>query len=501
MPNNAYQEASFRLHKDHARVPLRRKLAYAMGGIGDALPINLMNIFLLVFYVDTLKIDARVVGLALFLPRIWDAISDPLMGQISDNTRSRWGRRRPYILLGSPGFAIALLLAFAPPDFVLTAPAGATALQMLSSPAGIYLVTTCVLFYTFYTIVMVPYSALGAELSIDYHERTRIVAWRTVVANGLGIVTAAAMWLAKRPVWPSERFGWGATAAGFGVISVFSMAVVVLGTREELAVQTQQKASWRVAAKAMFTNGPYAVVLFSFLLFILGIFGSLPFINFLNIAYVAPDDAGQAALLVMIGGQVLAAVGGLGVIPFAWLGTHIGKRNSFLLSAILMCVAAVSSWWLVTPQHPYLQLVYHFLLGLSTAGMMMFPLPMIADICDVDELKIGLRREGSYVGVFSFTFKLGLSFTTLTASYCLAWAGYDEQAVQQSAEAVTNLRLMNVIIPAIFVGLGAMIAAFYPLSEKRVRQNREQLEQRHQRRSVAQATGIEEGPSTEEGDL
>src|SRR5271169_1100152 len=159
-------------------VPLRTKIAYGMGELGLSLQNESLVRFLMFFYTDTLRVSPTAVGLVILLSKGWDAITDPAMGYLSDATRSRWGRRRPYILLGAVPMGVCYWLLFCPP--------------LLSPPALLwYMLALSLALYTCFTVVAVPYYAWGAELARDYHERTAVVQVRALLGLFGGVAGAA----------------------------------------------------------------------------------------------------------------------------------------------------------------------------------------------------------------------------------------------------------------------------------------------------------------------
>jgi len=466
----------FDRHEDHIRVPWYRKLAYGSGNFSIGASEVLLSNFLMVFYTVILQMDAKVVGLALFLPRLWDAFSDPLMGQISDHTRSRWGRRRPYIFFGAVAFALTNFLMFTPPASF--------------SPNAIYyyLFVLAFLYYSAYTVVFVPYLALGAELSIDYHERTRVQIWRSVFMFAPSLVVPWTWKLTQLEVFGNERSGTFWVMGAYGILLVVPLWLCFFFTSEEGELQERAGLPLSSALRMTFKNVPFLLAAISYALFMFGATIGLSLGIFLSIYHVFGGVANDRAASVQAYSGMIGAVTTIGgALLWGYLGTKIGKRRGFLAGLFVMAVAAPCSWFLFDPDYPYLQLLFPFLFGLGLGAMGVFPNSMIADVCDLDELESGSRREGAFNGVLSFMGKAGFSGTLLATGIVLDWAGFDETATIQTVEAVFNLRLYTVFVPLLTMGSVIALVWFYPLTEGQLREVRTVLEARRAARQQSQA--------------
>jgi len=461
-------DRQFDRHEDHVIVPRGRKIAYGAGIIGQPLMSDVILTYAILFYNTILGVDAVLVGWALFIPRFWDAITDPLMGQISDNFRSRWGRRRPFILIGGLLCCLAFLLLWrVPADF--------------SERAKIcYLIAASILFYTFYTVATVPHYALGAELSTDYNERTSIYSYRTFCQR-LGSLIAAPLW------WLVFKFS--SPQQGFAVITLFLSLMAaggyvwtVLGTREEAEVQTRPKTSILSALRYTFENRPGVLLIASMFILVFAIMTVIPFISYVIIYYVYAGDKAAAGPL-FAASQAMYITGVLLAIPLAnWAGIKIGKRNALMVAMVFMCVGCISSWLFITPASPWLLLAFWAALIPANAGISIFPLSMLADVIDLDELRSDTRREGAYSSLFTFFWKLGITLGTLFLGYCLRWVGFDESLTQQDPQTLLNLRLILAIFPVVLAIVAVILLIAYPINKKQVEATRAILEERRRNR-------------------
>ena len=218
----------FAKREDQGLLSFGKKANYGVGGLIYMLLANGVG-QLAVWYNVIFKVDALVVGSILLLPRLWDAITDPLMGHISDNTRSRWGRRRPYILIGGILSGIFFSAMLLPPQ------------SLSENGLNIYLLVTSVLFFTAFTVFTVSYNALGLEMSTDYHERSRVMAFRAYFYSFGTLIAFWGLWFATRSFFPTPIIGLNVTGILFGLIAVLATCYVFFTSREQEDIQKQDK--------------------------------------------------------------------------------------------------------------------------------------------------------------------------------------------------------------------------------------------------------------------
>lgn len=476
-------DAQFDRHEDHVFVSRFRKFAYGLGNFGTCISENLVMNFVMYFYPIILKLNPSVVGLALIAPRVWDAVSDPAMGQISDRTRTRWGRRRPYLLFGAPVFAFLTFLMFAPP------------LALSDRGLTVYIFVVALLYYTSYTVIVVPYTALGAELSIDYHERTRVQAWRSVLMFSASFITPWTWSLAQLPVFPNERVGSMWVTGGFSFLVLIPVWLCFFGTREESELQEQAGVPLLKSLRLTFGNKGFVLLSLAYAFLIIGLWGGFGLGNYVNIYYVfGGEENDLAARLIGLNGTTMTITSIVGTLFWTWFGTRLGKKQGLMASFLATAAIAPFSWFLFSPQLPYLQVVNSGLLGFCFGALAVFPNAMVADLCDVDELESGCRREGAYNGVISFVVKLGFSGTFFMTGTLLKLSGFEEKADVQAPQVMTNVRMLLILVPIAVMLITTALIWFYPLSEQRVREIRAILEERRKARSSVPI----ENPATEQ---
>ncbi len=422
--------------------------AYSAGGI---IPIALFNIAgQLVGLMGniSLGLSAFWLGLIMIIPRLWDAFSDPIVGHLSDNTRTRWGRRRPYLLIG--GIAVAVFFVV-----MWWIPKGEAVHAWFPSDAGfqrfqlVYILLALLLFFTATTIFEIPHGALGMEMTNDPHERTRLFSGKSFIGNLFAVSTP---WLFALANTEAFRGPGGNEADGMRYVSLLIAAVLIplsfwwtAKLREPgfVKVVKQEKTHFWTDMKVVGTNK-------NFIYLVLTIFTLAMGFNFVNllgsyipIFYVFGGDKIEGARLLGINGTVWAITGVLAVFPLNLISPKLGKRNTLIIAMLLMCLAQLSKIVCYNPQHPYLVLIPTILLS---AGMLFFftlGASMVGDICDEDELRTGRRSEGSYYSIFWWFIKLGTAFASFVAGILITLTLFDQTQVTKVDSLQGSIREMQ----------------------------------------------------------
>lgn len=459
------------------RVPFSRKLAYAIGG-----PVDTLSVWILVsiaYPLFNMEMGMRplYVSIILMSLRLWDGIIDPIMGWISDNTRTRWGRRRPFVFVGAILSAITYPLIF-------WFPAGL-------SPEGtmFWVIGFGMLFYTCFTIWAMPYNSMLLEMTPDYNERTRVTAVRGYFQTMAGFVNGWVWWITLRPVFTSSVTGEPSTAIGMRYISLIIAAIILIfGLIPAIFVKEryyetvgsrQKKISLLSSLKETLSNRPFIILCFITLFFLLGtaIFDSYG--RYVGTYYVLGGDKGASS---MISGwsTVIYTVFSLSFIPiYRRLSEHIGKNKCLLISIGVVLVAAISTWWTFTPKYPYLMLINTAFIGMGYAGLWLMIPSMQVDIVDMDELKTGERREGGFASIFSWVLKLSFSVGFLISGPLLELTGFNAALEGAQPESVyLKMRIGYVVIPVAALVLAIVLIKFFSINAAKAAEIREQLEAR-----------------------
>lgn len=439
------------------RIPLAQKLAY---GFGMATPIAFVNsvaqLTNLIYNIG-LGVSPVLLGVAQMIPRLWDAVSDPLAGYISDNTRSRWGRRRPYIVIGGVAVAVFFIL-------IWTVPKGLSEYETF----GYYLVMS-LLFYTAITVFSVPLMALGCELSDDYHERTRLFAYGSFIGNIFAILTPWMYKIATLDCFEDEVEGMkviGICVAAIILISTLT-AGVVCRERKFFQVSHQRKIHFWASMAATVRNRTYLRLIAAVFLVTAGFNFVNGFANYIMIYYLFDGVKDKAANVMGINGTAWAIAALIAVFPMAWCSKQLGKARTVQIFTFCMVVGSLLKIVCYNRANPWLTLYPTILISTGMLGLYTMVGAMIADICDEDELKNGVRREGSYSAVYSWWNKFAMSAGYLVAGFLLVATGFDEKQTIQTADTLFWLRCYEISIPAVLCLVAVFLLFKYPLTEER----------------------------------
>jgi len=441
---------------DH--VPVKAKVAWGLSGVADTFLTYAMATLVMPVFNIGYGVNAVWLGYALAIPRVIDMLTDPLMGVISDNTRTRWGRRRPYIFAGGILAACLFPVIWLPPF------QGESAILL-------WFVAMMILMSLAYTIFAVPCMALGFEFTTDYDEKTRIMAWRLYLSVIAGF---SVQWLYKLLVLPA--FG-GTEVDGIRYIGPL-IGVVILATalpaaficREKVRTRIQEKVPFLEAIRLTFRNRAFLVLMAGYLIIVtsMNTVGSLGL--YVNIFYVCGGDKSLAGTIGGLFGTVMIAAAMLSMWLITKISQWTSKRTGMLVGLALGILGNLSLWWTMLPEHPYMQLFSALLIGLGGQGCWLMIDSMVADACDDDEVRTGLRREGAYSAAKGFCMKGALTITAITAGYMLAFAGYQEN-VFPPEEVTLRMKMLLISVQVSGLGLAMLLFFRYPLNRQIAEEN------------------------------
>lgn len=469
---------------------LTKKTIWAHGAVG--LPLAVigypLSIWIPAHYSGGLGISLATVGTILMLARLTDVVTDPLVGELSDRFRSRFGRRKPWLIAGTPLMMLGVYNLFMPPVGV-----------------GIfYFLIWLSIFFLGATMIALPHRAWGAELSPDYHQRSRVTAAREVyVLLGLMLAAAVPMVVELRAdggAGVSEVFStlWsdaigafsgdfrekavvdratltGPVLAGLAwtvmLVLPLCVAIAVILVKEPAAI-IEKRPSLKEGLRLVLKNGPMLRVL---LIVLLVHFGE-SFRNAVSLFFIR-DIVGVPTIGAA---YFFYFIAGLGAIPFwLWLGRTIGKHRAFMCT--LITVATVSGANLLLDYGDYLPFFLLFIIkGFCFGGLQFLPFAMLADVVDVDAARSGGRRAGTYFAFLGFTEKIAIAFGTGVSLIIVGELGFDASGgVAASTEiGVLALRLVYCLGPIFFYGLALKMIWSYPLTPARHARLRASMERR-----------------------
>ncbi len=456
------------------RIPLGQKVAYGTGQISNIiLALAIANLAPFVLTVE-LGVSPLLVGMAMGIPRLWDAFTDPVVGYWSDNTRTRWGRRKPFILAGAISVGLCLALMW-------QMPRGWSEMAYFWFFLGMSLV-----FYFAYTVYATPFVALGYELTPDYHERTRLMGTMNFIGSLASIPMA---WLFAVTQWD----GFDDGVQGARVLAVgLGLAVIALGLVPVLLLKDptakrfsgdrcleKSGLSFVAGMKETLRSRNFRCLCFATLAFFPGLLLIQNFGSFLVIYYLYGGDKVAASVLMGWSGS-LAAVLGLAFIPLVtWMGTHFGKRRAFIICAALALFGTLLKWVSYQPAMPYLNLLPGPFIGIGFSALWVLMASMMADVCDEDELATGERREGTFSAAYWWIVKLGMSASLAFSGVLLAVTGFDEKAgATQAADTYLWMRICDVVFPALFIFVAIIFMRRFGLTEERAYEIKAEIERR-----------------------
>jgi GPH family glycoside/pentoside/hexuronide:cation symporter len=416
-------------------------------------------------------------SLIFFIPKLIDAITDPLMGYISDHTVSRWGKRRPYVFIG------ALISGF---SFVMMWQLSADNSEMYNF---YYFLSWCCIFWVGMTIFSVPYVAMGYEMSSDFHERTRLMAvaqwigqWAWVIAPWFWIILYDPSWFASATEGARTLSLWVGGACM--MLALVPAIFCTFTNTEDQPVQDSKNFSETMAdfisgIGITLRNKPFQKICIA-TFFIFNAFQTVAaFSWFIIVYYMNEGDTAQAGMWPTLFGSVGALFTCFLVIPIVnWLAQTYGKRFTFLFSQSVSLVGYILFWWGFSPEKPWMMFIPLPLFAFGIGGLFTIMMSMTADICDLDELQTGERREGTFGAIYWWMVKFGAAIAGAGSGLILSLIGFDQNAAVQSDETLALLRLSYILIPTVGTSIAIYVMRDYDLDEQRANDIRAQLQEK-----------------------
>jgi len=450
------------------KIKFTQLAAYGAGGIIPIALFNVAGILVGLMGNISLGLSAFWLGAILIIPRLWDALSDPIIGHFSDNTRTRWGRRRPFLLLGGIAVAVSFVVIWWIPkgDLVhswFPSDSGYQAFQL------VYILVSLLIFFTAVNLFEIPHGALGMEMTTDYHERTRLFSAKSFVGNLFAMSTPWLFVLASMEIFKGPG---GNEVDGMRYVSILIAIVLIplsfwwffkLKEPGFVKVASQEKTPFWDDMKHTASNKNFIMLTLTIFTLAMG-FNFVSLLgSYIPIFYIYGGDKVAGATLLGINGTIWAVTGVLAVFPLNWISPKLGKRKTLSIAIILMCLAQLSKIVCYNPAYPYLIIIPTVLLS---AGMLFFftlGSSMVGDICDEDELITGNRSEGSFYSVFWWFIKMGSALASLIAGALIVYTMFDETQVTKVDRLQGNVRELRSEIQYWLgdEGIGASNAVLY----------------------------------------
>jgi len=443
------------------------KIAFGFGMLANQMFPAALGIFIIVLIQD-LGFAAIMWGILQFAPRLFDAITDPLMGFISDNTKSKWGRRRQYVLIGGILMGISYI-----------------AMWQIYAENGltynfIYFLLWSLVFYLGLTIFSVPYVAMGYEMSDDFHERTQIMAiaqfigqWAWVIAPWFWII------LYDPEIYPEgadqgvrELSVWVAIACTLFAIApaIFIRSKSTIDRSDLVPINTANIGNSIknifITAFGAFKIKPFRRIAIATFLVFNSFQVIAPFTFLIIVHYLFGSDTTAAGYWPALHGSIGALITSFLVIPLiTFVSRKIGKKKAFIVSQLVSVIGYVLFWFLFIPGKPYMFLYALPFHSFGIGSLFTIMMSMTADICDLDELENGTRREGVLGAVYWWMVKLGFGVAGLLSGLTLQFIGFDADNVTEFA--IDGMRMFYTIIPIIGIFIAIYLMKDYEINEKR----------------------------------
>jgi GPH family glycoside/pentoside/hexuronide:cation symporter len=441
------------------KIPLKTHLSYGLSQWGLNGINTAFGVSILFFYTTVLKFDSVLFGIAMLIGQVWDAVTDPMMGHISDNTRRWTDRRRPYFLLGAIPYSIAFFLIFSPP-----------ALQ--STPLMfVYFLTMLLIMFTGRTVFETPYLALAPEMTADYDERTRLSGYKQffgVFGDAQGAILPLLIFNLLHENRRLAHLWYGLLAS---LMMIVFASITQWGTFERPAAARKTAVSILDSFKAVAKNRPYLLFIFSSTAAQIGNNIVTYLVLFITKYWFLNERLAPSFLITFFAGCLV------GVPVWARLTTRFDKKWTYIVDmagygTTLLCV-------LVFPRDMvYAIYAVMFLSGVFNVGLWVLAYTIGPDIIEWDEYHTGKRREGVYSGVWTFVYKAGVGIALAIVGLALRIIKFDPSLEVQTDSALLGLKLLFGAVSGAFLIAGALAFIFFPITRQKHEEIRRLIRQR-----------------------
>lgn len=454
-------------HHSINRVATREKIAFGLGMLANQMFPAALGIFIVIL-IEGLGFPGWMLGIIYFVPKLFDAITDPIMGFITDNTKSKWGRRRQYVLLGS----VIMGLSFA---FMW---------QLYSSDSinynFYYFLIWSLVFYLGLTIFSVPYVAMGYEMSDDFHERTEIMATAQLIGQ-LAWVIAPWFWVIMYDpqFFPSSEIATRTLAVyvAFGCSILAAIPAIFIKSKSTLNENYAPLTLKNIGSSfnqiiegfrdALKIEQFRKLCIATFLIF--NAFNTVAGFSFFIIKYfIFSENPNNFGVWPTLFGSVGAIITTIAVIPIvSKMSKSLGKKKAFVVSQFISIIGYVLFWFLFIPGKPYLFLFALPFFSFGIGSLFTLMMSMTSDVIDIDELNTGKRREGIFGAIYWWMVKFGLAIAGLLSGLILSYVSFNSGADSQSFQTMFELRLFFSGIPILGTLIAIWVMKDYDVDEEK----------------------------------
>ena len=441
---------------ESGKLSVRLKLGYGICDVGGNLFFTVIGFWLLNFLTDTVGIVAGLAGIVIAVGKIWDAITDPMAGYLSDRTESRLGRRRPWILFGSIPLFITMAVMFTNPALFFGEGWNPGENQTFLFVWGT--LAFCLL-CTAYTAVNIPYNALTPELTTDYHERTSLNAYRFAFA-AVGTLIGAGASLPIVMAFPTKSIGFVVMGTLFGAVMFATAIVTFFSVREQPHLRVKPTQGFFKTYLKVFKNRPYVLILLTYSLHITALTIAMG-VAIYYFKYIHNNEP------ITTVGMLILIVTAMCFIPVSVMfSKRWGKKLTYAVGLFVMALALMILSMFGHLYHVNFSLGVLFLMGIGLGFTYALPFAIVPDAVEYDYLLTGERTEGAFYGIWTFGIKIGQAVALAISGGVLSLCGYIPDVVQTATSALGIRLLMGPISAFIFL-LSILTLSFYPINEKR----------------------------------
>ncbi len=444
------------------------KVIYGTGDLGFSMNNSIIAAYFTIYMMDVIGLSPALVAVILFFGRSWDYVNDPIVGHLSDRTRTRWGRRRPFLLFGAIPFGLSFILLWLSPNFSETG-------------LVIYYTLGYIVYEALATTVYMPYYSLTPELTEDYDERTQLTSFR-MFFNIIGSLTAYIFpMLVIGSMVPENTKRVLLMGAIAGAIAATPLLLVFLGTKEKKEYMIEKRPKLIQSLKAALKNRPFVFAAGIYLLTWMTIV-VLETNLLLYIKYIVQREDQSTIIMASI---FVTAI--LALPIWNWAAKHWNKRLAYIIGvafwAVVMMVLIM-----VTPQTPFwVILILCIMAGIGVSAAQVLPWSIIPDAIEWDEWKTFERHEGMFYSLITLLGKVANSIAVPLSLMVLEFTGYQSGSALQPDSALLGIRLVIGPLPALLLTGGIVFALFYPLSREQHHKIVEELRLRREARKEKRA--------------
>jgi len=443
------------------------KLLYGSGDLGFSLTTTLIGAYFAIFLTDVVGVSPSVAAAAFFIGRSWDYVNDPIIGHLSDRTRSRWGRRRPFLLFGALPFGLAFAMLWLRPGF------------QRDLLLAVYYAAAFVLFDTAATLVYMPYFALTPELTSEYNERTSITTYRmffSILGSLIAFTVPLLIIGTFRPENARKVLTMGFV---FGLLSAVPLFLTFLGTRERREFMAQEQPKLFESLRAAFKNPPFLLGMGIFL----GTWISVDIAQAILLYFIKYCVLREEQSDLIMGTIFVTAI--LALPLWNWVARRWNKRLAYIAGIAFWAAVQMVIITLGPSTSLGVLLSLCALAGIGVAAAHVLPWSILPDAIEWDEWKTGKRHEGMFYSIVTLSHKVAASIAIPLVLLLLDAFEYEANVAIQQPRAELAIRLITGPIPAVLLCLGILCAVFYPLSRERYDQIVKELEARRSLKSGA----------------